>query len=160
MATDPRIWFTEQVKNCEQAMFHLSMSILCNQEDAADAAQEAIFTAYSKLHSLRDKDKFRPWILRILANQCYGILRERQRYVDLDLLPEPQSAVGENDTAPLWQAVADLNEELRSVVVLFYYEGFSIKEISIILNISEANAKTRLYRARMRLRTMLAEEIK
>ncbi|MBS1348016.1 MAG: hypothetical protein HP052_00855 [Firmicutes bacterium] len=61
-------WFTEQVKKCEDSIYRLSMSILRNPDDAADAAQEAIFIAYRELYTLRDKSKFRSWLLRILAN--------------------------------------------------------------------------------------------
>ena len=88
---DQQIWFTEQVKKYEDSIYRLSMSILRNPDDAADAAQEAICTAYRKLYSLRDKSKFRPWLMRILANECYGMLRERQRYVDIDSLPEQEA---------------------------------------------------------------------
>ena len=153
-------WFTEQVKKCEDSIYRLSMSILRNADDAADAAQEAIFIAYRKLYTLRDKSKFRSWLLRILANECYGMLRQRQRYVDIDSLAEVEAPAPPENQQPLWQAVCDLNEDMRSVVVLFYYEGFSIQEIATILKISEANTKTRLYRARLRLRMMLGEEIK
>ena len=55
----------------------------------------------------------------------------------------------------MWQAVCDLSEQLRSVVVLYYYEGFSAREIGSLLRISEANVKTRLSRARKRLRELL-----
>lgn len=60
-------------------------------------------------------------------------------------------------TNQLWQAVSDLNESLRSVVVLYYYEGFSGKEIGSILGITEANVKTRLSRARKHLKLLLEE---
>ena len=157
---DQQIWFTEQVKKYEDSIYRLSMSILRNPDDAADAAQEAICTAYRKLYSLRDKSKLRPWLMRILANECYGMLRERQRYVDIDSLPEQEAPAETAVSEPLWQAVCDLNEDMRAVVVLFYYEGFSIQEIATILKISIANTKTRLYRARIRLRMMLGEEMK
>ena len=88
------------------------------------------------------------------------MLRERQRYVDIDSLPEQEAPAETAVSEPLWQAVCDLNEDMRAVVVLFYYEGFSIQEIATILKISIANTKTRLYRARIRLRMMLGEEMK
>ena len=157
---EQKAWFTEQVKKCEGSLYRLSLSILRNPEDAADAAQEAICTAYQKLHTLRDKNKFSGWLLRILANECYGILRKRQRYIALECIPETAAPEQPAEHEPLWQAICDLNEDLRSVVVLFYYEGFSIREIAAILQISEANTKTRLYRARLRLRMMLGEESK
>lgn len=152
-------WFAQQVRECEPAMYRLAMSIVCNQEDAADAAQEAICTAYQKLDTLRNQERFRPWLLRILTNECYTILRQRRRFVESDAIPEPETPGPETADHSLWQTVADLNEQLRSVVVLYYYEGFHVREIASILGISEANVKTRLSRARRRLRDMLEGDI-
>lgn len=160
MEQERRGWFVQQVKENELSMYHLSMSILCNQEDAADAAQEAICTAYKKLDTLRDESKFKAWILRILVNECYEILRDKRRYMQVDVLPEVETFdVYQDEPSALWQAVCDLNEDMRAVVVLYYYEGFSVKEISAVLKISEANAKTRLSRARKRLKAMLEESV-
>ena len=136
-------------------MYRLAMSILCNEDDAADAAQEAILTAFQKLSSLRDRERFQPWLLRILTHQCYAILRQRRRLLPYETLAEQEAPAVSEQSQDLWQAVCDLSEQLRSVVVLYYYEGFSAREVGEILSISEANVKTRLSRARKRLREQL-----
>ena len=136
-------------------MYRLAMSILCNEDDAADAAQEAILTAFQKLSSLRDRERFQPWLLRILTHQCYAILRQRRRLLPYETLAEQEAPAACEQSQDLWQAVCDLSEQLRSVVVLYYYEGFSAREVGEILGISEANVKTRLSRARKRLREQL-----
>lgn len=148
-------WFTEQVKENESAMYRLAMSMLGNTEDAADAAQEAILIAYQKLPSLRKRESFRPWLMRILTNECYAILRGRKKVVSLDEVSEMPAAAENEEQLQLWQAVCSLNQSLRSVVVLYYYDGFSGKEIGTILGITEANVKTRLSRARKHLRILL-----
>lgn len=148
-------WFTNQVKENEKAMYHLAMGMLGNAEDAADAAQEAILTAYQNLPSLRRKESFRPWLMRILTNECYGILRKRKKTVPLEEIPDLPAVSGGEERLQLWQAVCGLNQPLRAVVVLYYYDGFSGKEIGSILGISEANVKTRLSRARKHLKTLL-----
>ena len=94
-------------------------------------------------------------MLRILTHECYAILRQRRRLVPLDSLPQPQPSPSPEDPRELWQAVCDLSEQLRAVVVLYYYQGFSARETGKILGISEANVKTRLSRARKRLREQL-----
>lgn len=151
-------WFSQQVKLCTPAMYRLAMGLVGNEFDAADAAQEAICTAYQKLDTLRNRDRFKPWLLRILTNQCYDILRQRQRFAESDAFPEPETEGPEARTSELWDAVSDLNEQMRAVVILFYYDGFSVREIAAVLRISEANVKTRLSRARKRLREMLEVE--
>ena len=70
-------------------------------------------------------------------------------------LPDQEAPAVSETSEDLWQAVCDLSEQLRSVVVLYYYEGFSARETGEILGISEANVKTRLSRARKRLRKQL-----
>lgn len=148
-------WFTQQIRDCEAAMYRLAISILCNEEDAADAAQEAILIAYQKLSTLRNRDSFQPWLLRILTHECYAILRQRKHLVQVDDLPEVADPSTPERDLELWQVVCDLSEQLRSVVVLYYYEGFSARETGEILGISEANVRTRLSRARNRLRELL-----
>lgn len=156
---EQREWFVQEVHACEPAMYRLAMSIVGNDCDAADAAQETILIAYQKLDTLRRRDRFKPWLLRILTNQCYDILRQRRRFVESDALPEPETPGPEDRAGDVWEAVCDLSEQMRSVVVLYYYEGFSGREIAAILKISEANVKTRLSRARKRLREMLEGDL-
>ena len=148
-------WFTDQIKENEKAMYRLAVGLLGNPEDAADAAQEAILTAYQKLPSLRRKESFRPWLMRILTNECYGILRKRKKVISLDEIAELPARPGGEEHLQLWQAVCSLNQQLRAVVVLYYYDGFSGREIGTILGITEANVKTRLSRARRHLRILL-----
>ena len=105
-------WFNEQVKENESAMYRLAMSMLGNTEDAADAAQEAILIAYQKLPSLRKRESFRPWLMRILTNECYAILRGRKKVVSLDEVSEMPAAAENEEQLQLWQAVCGLNQSL------------------------------------------------
>lgn len=151
-------WFVQQVKLYESGMYRLAMSILYHEEDARDAAQEAVCIAYQKIGMLRDKERFRPWIMRILVNECYRILREKKRVVVTEEWDEKMTGTWEMPDQQLLQAVGRLNEDMRAVVVLFYYEGFSIKEIAGILKLSESNVKTRMFRARKQLKEILMED--
>ena len=140
-------------------MFRTAKAILRNDQDAEDAVQEAICSAFSSREQLRDTKLFRPWLLRILTNKCYDLCRKRRPQVDLadveDYLPAQEADIHERLT--LWQAILRLGEDLRVPVTLFYYEGLSIREIAGILNLSEAAVKTRLSRARGQLRKLLEE---
>ena len=151
--------FCAQVIGCQETMFRTARAILRNDQDAEDAVQEAICAAFARRDSLRDAEKFKPWMLRILTNKCYDCCRRRRPTVDLDDVadylpaggPEPEEAL------TLWQAVLALPQELRAAVTLFYYDGLSIREIGAVLGISEAAVKTRLSRGRARLRLLLKE---
>lgn len=152
--------FCAGIVDCQETMFRAAKAILQNDQDAEDAVQEAICTAFARRDSLREMDKFRPWVLRILTNKCYDACRKRRNTVDLEAAGEVPAATG-LDTAErlsLWQAVMSLSDDLRATVTLFYYEGMSVREIGGILGISEAAVKTRLRRGRERLRLLLDEK--
>lgn len=156
---DKEIFCARVIQN-QETLFRTAKAILRNDEDAEDAVQEAICAAFERRDSLRDPEKFRPWLLRILANKCYDACRKRRPSVDLsdveDCLCAPETDPTERMT--LWQAVMALSGDLRAPVTLFYYDGLSIREISGVLGISEAAVKTRLSRGRARLRRLLREE--
>ena len=152
--------FCAGIVDCQETMFRAAKAILQNDQDAEDAVQEAICTAFARRDSLREMDKFRPWVLRILTNKCYDACRKRRNTVDLEAAGEVPAATG-LDTAErlsLWQAVMSLSDDLRATVTLFYYDGMSVREIGGILGISEAAVKTRLRRGRERLRLLLDEK--
>ena len=152
--------FCAGIVDCQETMFRAAKAILQNDQDAEDAVQEAICTAFARRDSLREMDKFRPWVLRILTNKCYDACRKRRNTVDLEAAGEVPAATG-LDTAErlsLWQAVMSLSNDLRATVTLFYYDGMSVREIGGILGISEAAVKTRLRRGRERLRLLLDEK--
>ena len=152
--------FCAGIVDCQETMFRAAKAILQNDQDAEDAVQEAICTAFARRDSLREMDKFRPWVLRILTNKCYDACRKRRNTVDLEAAGEVPAATG-LDTAErlsLWQAVMSLSDDLRATVTLFYYDGMSVREIGGILGISEAAVKSRLRRGRERLRLLLDEK--
>ena len=152
--------FCAGIVDCQETMFRAAKAILQNDQDAEDAVQEAICTAFARRDSLREMDKFRPWVLRILTNKCDDACRKRRNTVDLEAAGEVPAATG-LDTAErlsLWQAVMSLSDDLRATVTLFYYDGMSVREIGGILGISEAAVKTRLRRGRERRRLLLDEK--
>ena len=151
--------FSALVVENQETLFHTAKAILRSDEDAEDAVQEAICTAFARRDSLRDTEKFKPWMLRILANKCYDACRRRRNTSDLDAAGEvPAPETDQAERLSLWQAVLSLNDDLRAPVTLFYYDGLSIREISRVLGISEAAVKTRLSRGRARLRQLLDEK--
>ena len=87
--------FCTQVIENQEAMFRTARAILRSDEDAEDAVQEAICAAFAHRGDLRSPEKFKPWILRILANKCYDACRGRRPTVDLtevqDFLPAPSA---------------------------------------------------------------------
>jgi len=152
--------FSALVIENQETLFHTAKAILRSDEDAEDAVQEAVCAAFERRESLREMDKFRPWLLRILVNKCYDTCRRRRPTVDLEDVADylPAKSQDHTERLTLWQAVMSLSGDLRATVTLFYYDGLSIREISGALGISDAAVKTRLSRGRAKLRQLLEEE--
>lgn len=146
--------FSKLIWETKVPMYRLAYGILRNQQDAEDAVGEAIISAYEHLDSLKDVDKFKAWIMMITANEAKKIYRKRKRM-------EPVEDIGvsgpvHNDTHDeLWEVVLKLEERYRSVIILYYYEQMKIREISNILHITEGTVKSRMSRAKQKLRKHL-----
>ena len=142
------------ILSSEQQLYATAKTILKNDQDCADAIQESIVKAFSKLHTLK-KDRYaKTWLIRILINECYNIARYDgmknqldDKYIDISNYQEEK-----RDYSELYKAVNGLKEELRIPVLLYYMEDFSVREIAQILEISEGAVQKRLARARGKLK--------
>ena len=150
--------FAEKIMAAEATLYHISKSILKNDCDCADAVQETIITAYSKLHSLKDDRFFRTWLCRILINECYQICRANKRVVPLEDYMETDCPSEQQNDLGLFDAIIELKTDLRLVIVLHYIEGFQTTEMAGILKIPEGTVKSRLSRARAELKSVLGEK--
>lgn len=146
--------FSELIRETKIPMYRLAYGILRNQPDAEDAVGEAIISAYEHLGSLKDTDKFKSWIMMITANEAKRIYKKRSRVEpveDISLCGQAHSDVHDE----LWEVILMLDEKYRSVIILYYYEQMKIREISKILHISEGTVKSRMSRAKAKLRELL-----
>lgn len=152
-------WFCQNIKLYQTSLYRLALGMLQNPQDAEDALQDTILIAYNKLDTLRDPDSFRPWVMKILSNTASDMLRKRKSSIPIDEMEGLVSseATDLSSTITLWEAVCSLNKDYRSVVVLFYYEDLTIKDISTITGLSQGTVKTRLSRARQQLKNLLSK---
>lgn len=139
----------------EDTMYHVAKTLLRNDADCSDAIQETVVKAFTKINTLRKDALGKTWLIRILINECYAIMRREKRLVSLDSLSMEGEGEVTKDYSDLYEALTRLPEEDRLCVTLFYMEGYSIKEIASILKVSESGVKSRLYRARSKLRQEL-----
>lgn len=147
--------FGQAIIEMQPSLYRVSYGILLNQADCADAVQECILKAWAKQDTLRCEEYMQSWITRILINECYNLIRRRRHVVDLDNLPEPKAPP---DADPvLHDAIARLDDKLRLPVVLHYMEGYRIDEIARMLRLPSGTVKSRLMRARTRLKNMLSD---
>ncbi|MEH7389218.1 sigma-70 family RNA polymerase sigma factor [Bacillus sp. JJ1503] len=148
--------FIRLIRNCESSLYRVAKGILKEELDCADAIQETILKSYHSISKLKNPAYFKTWLIRILINECNDMLKKKQKslsYNNMENLAEPQKA--ENEFDELRAAISKLNENYRTVVVLFYFEDCSIKDIAQVLNIREGTVKSRLNRARAMLANYL-----
>lgn len=146
--------FERLVIENQLSMYRFAMSILKNSNDAEDAVSETVLTAYEHLSSLKKNDSFKAWMMTILVNVSKKMLRKKKRVVLYDDLGLFEKSTDEG-SCEMWEAVLTLNAKYAKVVILYYYEGFSTKEIARILHIPEGTVKSRLSRARSKLQQII-----
>ena len=144
--------FTAAVLSAEPTLYRVAKSMLGSEADCADAAQNAILRAWERLHTLREPQYFKTWLVRILINECSTILRGRRRLVPLEQDADTPAPEGHGE---LYAALQALDEKYRLPVTLHYIEGFRTQEIAAMLKVPEGTVKTRLRRAREMLRKEL-----
>lgn len=149
--------FCSNVSEYKLNMFRLAKSILHNDADAEDAVSETILKAYAKLHTLRDMQSFKPWIMKILVNESYTIFNRRKKILYLDEVAIEEKVTCHDDKE-IWNIVNSMEEEFRVVTMLFYYEDLSMKDICKILDLPLGTVKSRLSRARDKLKVILDDE--
>lgn len=137
-------------------VFRLAYSCLKNREDAEDISQEVFLRLYNSKESFQADENVKAWLIRVTVNLSRNLLKScwRKRRTELDK-EIPFSQEKENS---LYDFISRLKPEYSIVIHLFYYEGYSIKEISKICRISSSAVRTRLARARNQLKEMLLKE--
>ena len=143
-------------------LFRTALLILGDGEDAEDVLQDTFVSIYKNAKTLSDFEKLRPWIFSILKNTSYTRYKKRNReFPDefvLDKAEESPTYLGEDDFAEkseIQDALMTLKEKEREVLVLYYYNDFSIEEVARICNTFQGTVKSRLHRARKNLKKEL-----
>ena len=171
--------FHDLIRPYERSVYVMALSLLQNEADAEDAAQEAFLKAFRNLASFRGDAKFSTWLISIALNEARGRLRSRKnvKIESLDESPDgqgqvsptllrdwreiPSEALERKEVRLLLQhAVADLPSIYREVFLLRDVEELSVNESAEVLGITVASVKVRLHRARIMLQKKLVPQLK
>lgn len=156
---EPRERFARVVCENSRAMFRAARALLDSDADAEDAVGEAILRAWQAWDGLRRQEAARAWLLKITVNCAYEQRRKTGRITAVEDLETVAGAAEDKRYDGLWDAVLALPEEQRAVVTLFYYEDLTIAQTAKILGVAQGTVKSRLNRARGRLKILLCEEV-
>ena len=149
-------WFSRQVETLGPTLFRVAFAILRNRTDCEDAAQNAVLKAYRNLGSLKQRGYFKTWLISILKNECFDMLKRRRPILDVaEQELSYEMAVPDVD---LNRAFDQLSPEERLTITLYYYEGYDTREIAKLTEVSEGTVRSRLSRGRASLRAMLQEK--
>lgn len=138
------------------AVYRLALCRLQNTADAEDVYQDVFLRLLEEESRDWDGEYLKAWLLRTALNRCVDVQRFRLRrpVLPLDQVPEIARSAGD-EAAELWEAVARLPEGERTAVHLHYAEGYRTGEIAAMLRVPAATVRTRLRRARMKLKDLL-----
>lgn len=149
--------FTQRIDAAKQKLYKTAMLYMGSHSTAMDVLDEAIYKAWCARNKLREEAYFDTWITRILINECHNELRRQKRLCPIDELPE--TAAEEFDHLPLKEAIRRLPKELKDVIILRYFSGFTLVETAQMLKIPQGTAATRQRKALKLLRLELEEEV-
>ena len=148
----------DRLRDSTTLAFRVAYGVLRHRQDAEDVAQEAFAKAYRSFRQLRDRDRFRAWLVRMTWRLAIDRLRaDRRRSTREQAVETPavaateEIAVARDRAAHLWRAIDTLPEKLRVVVVLGAIEGHDVREVARLLELPEGTVKSRLFLARKAL---------
>ena len=154
--------FDERLRESSGLAFRVAYSVVRHREDAEDVAQEAFAKAYRSFSGLRDRERFRAWLVRMTWRMAIDRLRSNRRRAvheeAVEFPPDPQvdpDVEARDRHTHLWAAIDELPEPLRIVTVLAAIEGYDMKEVSRLLDVPEGTIKWRLFTARKTLQEKL-----
>ncbi len=163
--------FNRLMANHEKRMYAVALRMFANREDAQDCLQEAMLRVYRSIGSFKGQSSFSTWLYRITMNTCLDELRRKKnkQSASLDSLLEQGWSPADESAAPekhalrselkreLQSAISELPEDMRSAVVLRDVQGFAYDEIAQMLDVNVGTVKSRISRAREKLRGKLRE---
>ena len=149
--------FAKQVERVRIKLYKTALTYLGSEAMAVDAVDEAVYKALCGKWKLRQPEFFDTWITRILINECHNELRRQKRFRPLEELPE--TAIEEFDALPLKEALGCLPQELKDVIILRFFGGYTVAETAQTLHIPAGTVATRQRKALQLLRLELEEEV-
>lgn len=156
------------VESYQASVYNLAYRMLGNAEDAEDVAQETFLRAYSRLRSYDPARKFSSWLLAIAAHHCIDRLRRRRWTISLEDTPfgrwfssgrDPEREMErKEEREEIHRLLERLPPHYRLVVILYYWNDLSCRQIGEVMGLGEGAVKSRLHRARRMLAQTLREE--
>ena len=156
--------FTDIFLQIRNDLYKIAKTRISSDDDIEDLIQDTMIETYKHIKKLREPEKFKMWVIKILVNKCNKLYKKKYRKdISIDeynlenyIILNSQKDI--EDDLNFYYLIKKLKYEERIVLILHYMEQYSVKDISKILNINENTVKTHLYRARERIKKNLNEK--
>lgn len=150
--------YEEIVRTYGDMVYRVACSYTKSHHDAEDVMQNVFYKLLTKNIAFKDEEHVKKWLVRVTINECKNILVAfwRKKVVSWDENPVEQT-FSAPEKSDLYEAVMQLPTKYRIVIHLFYYEGYSTREIGELMHLKEAAVRTRLVRGRKILKKELKE---
>lgn len=154
----PKEKFENLAEKYMDMIYRVAYSWTKNPDDANDVTQDVLIQLYKTNKAFESDSHIKNWLLKVTVNQCKMLFRSL--WNKMEDISDYAETIGFEDEShmDLFFAVMKLDKKYRVPLMLFYYEGYSTKEISSILEIPEKTISTRLFRAKAKLKEYLKEE--
>ncbi|MEQ6354814.1 sigma-70 family RNA polymerase sigma factor [Lysinibacillus sp. M3] len=151
--------FIELLQEEKLKLYKMAYIYMKNENDALDVVQETITRAYANIHTVKEEQYFATWLMRILINTALEMLRKNEKIVPLlEQQPEHEQSLTNDEKLDLLQAIEQLEEKYKTVILLRYYRDLQIKEIADLLGCPEGTVKTNVHRGIQQLKKFLNKE--
>lgn len=149
--------FSSLILAIDDDLYKIARTRLADENDIDEAIQDTMIEAYKSLKKLRDFSKFKNWIIKILINKCNKIYRKKRKNdISIEEFDIKDSSISDinklEDNLNFYSLIGCLNYEERIIVILYYMEEYSVKEIKDIIKMNENTINTHLYRARKKIK--------
>lgn len=145
----------------QKYLYRIAFSYVKNTDDAFEIVQNTIYKSLSSIKLLKDINSLKPWVTRILVNNCFDFLKSNSKIILSDEVFEKTNDDNKNilDKIVLKKALDKLSPKLKIIIILRFFEDFKIKDISQVLDMKENTVKTNLYKALKILKINLGEDL-
>ncbi|MGE6259989.1 sigma-70 family RNA polymerase sigma factor [Heyndrickxia sporothermodurans] len=153
--------FEELISRYQDQLYRTAYIYVQNKEDALDTIQEAVYKAYLSLENLKEPKYFKSWLMRILINCAYELLRTKKKVISIQneskllAFEAADNTYLSDQSMDLKAAIQQLEENYQKVIILYYYHDLSIHQIAWNMEIPEGTVKSYLHRARKALKKQL-----
>ena len=147
--------FIQLMEMHKESMYKIAHSYLKRDADIADAMQETILDCFEKIQTLKDPNYFKTWLIRILINNCNDIIRKESKVCLLEHYEGLEIEAVAEDLTEFRELLNSIDEKYRTILILYYVEGYRIREIAGLLDMNESTVNSRLRRSRMMLKKEL-----